>query len=78
MDELIRQLQRKRDLMGITNDAFARDYLAVSPAYWSLVRRRLRPLKGAVLEGIMRRFPELGLCVVAALQETQELQPTRA
>lgn len=70
MEALLVALEWKRDSLALSQAAFARRCLGVSPAYWSLVRRGLRPLGGAVVRGVLRDFPDLGLVLHGACRES--------
>lgn len=74
----IRHLDQKRLERGLSHERFARICLDISPGYWSLVRRGLRPFKGAPVTGALRTFPELAPVLVAALHDGAPTPPAVA
>src|SRR4051812_30352823 len=78
MQRLLTQLDDRRRAQRLSHEAFARDVLDISPAYWSMVRRGLKPIGGAVVIGVLRAFPDLADVVVTAIFDDQAWHNSRS
>lgn len=65
--ELICMLQAKQSEKGMSDSRFAR-LLGISPSLWSMIQSGHRGMGERTYAGIVRNFPDLHDCVLAALR----------
>jgi hypothetical protein len=71
---LIRELERQQKLMGLSDEAFARE-LGISRQLWSMCREGQARVGLSLLSGTLQKFPGLKDEVLAEVRAYRASQP---
>lgn len=65
--ELIKQLEQRQLELGLSDRAFGK-YLGVTGTQWALLKKGERNMGHKMMQGILRKFPELEASIIDHLR----------